>query len=97
MIARKKGVEMRKGSELYDAAERDMPLRRDELAEVMRCSVETISNWVKQGMPCLYMGKVQKAQRGAKPMFRYKACMEWLERRESSQRGNIMAFQKIKR
>lgn len=80
MSEKKKGVGIRRGVELNDAAEKNLPLRREELALVMRCGVETVSHWVKRGMPCTYLGKVKKPTRGSKPLFRYHDCIAWLDK-----------------
>lgn len=74
----------RTGSELYEVASKGFPVTRDELSELMRCHRETVSDYVRQGMPCLYMGKVQRQAHGAKPMFIFSKCMTWLEKRNAN-------------
>lgn len=74
----------RTGTELHDAATKGFPLSRIEIAACLRVHPETVSAYVKQGMPCLYTGKVQKATKGSKPVFIFSRCMEWLEKRNSS-------------
>lgn len=77
---KKRGHKKRSGEELYIAAQMGMPLTRDELAELYNVCTDTITRWVNQGMPTLYIGKLQRSTKGARPRFIYSQCEAWLER-----------------
>lgn len=77
---KKRGHKKRSGEELYTAAQMGMPLTRDELAELYNVCTDTITRWVNQGMPTLYIGKLQRSTKGARPRFIYSRCTAWLER-----------------
>lgn len=74
---------LRKGDELYCAAEMNLPLLQEEIAAVLQVSKGTIQNYTRQGMPVIYIGKV-KGSHGSKPRYKYKDCLSWLEKRSSS-------------
>lgn len=67
---------------LYHKATKNYPLTRKELSAILRCSVETISAMVTEGMPCIVNNKVQKPSRGNKPRFIYRDCLNWLTMRD---------------
>ena len=77
---KKRGHKKRSGEELYTAAQMGMPLTRDELAELYNVCTDTITRCVNQGMPTLYIGKLQRSTKGARPRFIYSRCAAWLER-----------------
>ena len=74
---------VRSGIELQDAAEKNLPLMQEEIASVLCCCPETVQNYTKQGMPCLYLGSVQGG-RGSRPVYLYRACINWLEQRNAN-------------
>ena len=70
------GVRHRKGKELWDIAAKDAPLTRPEIADYLGRCVDTISDYVKQGMPHIG-GKT--AKKGVRLLFRPSDCVRWLE------------------
>lgn len=71
----------RSGEVLNDAAAKNLPLLQAEIASVLCCCKETIQNYTRQGMPCLYRGAVQGGK-GSRPVYRYLDCIAWLESRQ---------------
>ena len=71
----------RKGTELNDAAAKNLPLTQAELASVFCCCKETIQSYTRQGMPCIYLGAV-KGGKGSRPVYRYLDCISWLENKQ---------------
>lgn len=71
----------RKGAELREAATMGLPLNQREIAEALCVSTDTISRYMKQGMPHTFAGAVQHQARGCRPRFRYPACVEWMDKR----------------
>ena len=72
---------LRKGEDLYSAAEKNLLLYQKEIAAVLGVCPETIQNYGKQGMPVIYAGKV-KGGKGSHPRYRFKDCEAWLESRQ---------------
>lgn len=67
--------------QLSEAFLMDLPVTRKEVARALRVSPDTITNWTKIGMPCLYLGRVQNCQHGARPRYIIRKCLKWLENR----------------
>ena len=86
---KKRGTKKRTGDELYTAAQMGMPLTRDELAELYNVCTDTITRWVNQGLPTLYIGKLQRSTKGARPRFIYSKCEAWLEKKRACQCGQL--------
>lgn len=72
---------IRRGTELNDAAAKNLPLVQEELASVLCCCKGTIQSYTRQGMPCIYLGTAQGG-RGSRPVYKYLDCLAWLERRQ---------------
>ena len=60
----------------------NLPVTRKQVAKALSVSVDTITDWTRQGMPCLYIGKVQRCERGAKTRYIIIKCLEWWEKRQ---------------
>ena len=71
----------RKGAELREAATMGLPLNQREIAEALCVSTDTISRYMKQGMPHTFAGAVQHQARGCRPRYLFPACVKWLEAR----------------
>lgn len=56
-------------------------LTRKEVAKQMKVSPDTVTAWTRQGMPCLYIGRIQETRRGARPRYVLDRCLEWLDKR----------------
>jgi phage terminase Nu1 subunit (DNA packaging protein) len=54
-------------------------VNRSELSEIFECSLTTIDDRVKAGMPCIK--RPTESDKGWK--FDFKACIEWLVKRDS--------------
>lgn len=78
----KKQKKYRTGLELQDAAVKGLPLLQNEIAAVLACSSDTIRRYTDQGMPCWYIGAVQKHARGARPRYSYPECLAWLNQKQ---------------
>lgn len=57
-------------------------MTRAELARALRVSENTITNWVKRGMPCFYVGKLNTCAKGSRPRFVFADCLAWVQRGE---------------
>lgn len=57
-------------------------MTRAELARALRVSQNTITNWVKRGMPCFYVGKLNTCAKGSRPRFVFADCLAWVQRGE---------------
>ena len=70
-----------------DAARTTQPLRplmtRKEMAEYLNVTEVTVTQLVRQGMPCIYLGLTRTGNRSCRMRFQLDKCMEWLERREN--------------
>ena len=70
-----------------DAARTTQPLRplmtRKEMAEYLNATEVTVTQLVRQGMPCIYLGLTRTGNRSCRMRFQLDKCMEWLERREN--------------
>lgn len=71
----------RKGAELREAATMGLPLNQREIADVLSVSTDTISRYMKQGMPHTFAGEVKYQARGCRPRYFFPACVKWLENR----------------
>ena len=56
-------------------------LTRKELAKHFKVSPETVTAWSKVGMPCIFIGRVQTHEKGARPRYFLKDCEKWLRNR----------------
>lgn len=52
-----------------------------QLAQTMRVSKNTVSQWRKEGLPCIYIGKVLEPRRGSRPRYDLEKVKAWLEER----------------
>lgn len=84
---KRKGYKPRKGEELIMAAQMGMPLTRVELASLMRCCPETITNLCKRGLPCHFLGKRLHTSKGSDPRFIYSDVQTWLEKQVEAHKG----------
>lgn len=50
-----------------------------ELAETMQVSRALISRWTKEGVPCVFIGKVKESRRGARPRYDLQQVHAWLQ------------------
>lgn len=57
-----------------------------QLAKKMGVSKNTITKWIRAGVPCVYMGEVLASRKGSRPRFELEKVMKWLEER-SMQKG----------
>lgn len=74
-------------ADLRDAAHKDMLLTREELACCWRVCPDTITNYIKQGMPALSVNKTPKiGGKGADLRFKPSACEKWLMARAENAR-----------
>lgn len=67
--------------ELAEIYKLDLPCTREDAARALHVSIDTISEWTRQGMPCLYIGRVQRFARGSRPRYILRKCLAWLENR----------------
>ena len=56
-------------------------LTGSELAEKMRVSRALVSRWTKEGVPCVFIGRVRESRRGARPRYDVQQVRAWLETR----------------
>lgn len=56
-------------------------LTRDQLAKLLKCSVNTITRLTKQGMPAYFIGAKQQPGKGARPRYSLENCKRWMEAR----------------
>lgn len=63
---------------LKEQIELNSPMTRTEIAKALKVCPDTISDWIKRGLPCFYIGRVREARRGSRPRFRYEECIKWL-------------------
>ena len=58
-------------------------LTGSELAEKMRVSRALVSRWTKEGVPCVFIGRVRESRRGARPRYDVQQVRAWLENRSA--------------
>lgn len=61
-------------------------LSAGDLAKELGVSKNTVTLWVKLGVPCLTIGRQPKSRQGSRPRFELEKVMKWLEER-SMQKG----------
>ena len=71
----------RKGTELREAATMGLLLNQREIAEALGVSTDSISRFMKQGMPHMFAGAVQHQARGCRPRYFFPDCLEWMKKR----------------
>ena len=64
---------------LQDAAERNLPLLRSEIAILLGCSEGHIKKYQKMGMPCMFLC-IRKDGIKSHARYLYKDCMAWLNK-----------------
>lgn len=57
------------------------PLNQREIAEALRVSKNTVTAWTREGLPCIYIGKITEPRRGARPRYDLEKVKAWLEER----------------
>lgn len=58
-----------------------------ELAEKLRVSRALVSRWTKEGVPCVFIGRVRESKRGARPRYSLADVRAWLESRTAGTVG----------
>ena len=58
-----------------------------ELAEKMRVSRALVSRWTKEGVPCVFIGRITESKRGARPRYSLADVRAWLESRTAGTAG----------
>ena len=48
---------------------------------MMGVSKNTVTQWRKEGLPCIYIGKVTEPRRGSRPRYNLEKVKAWLEER----------------
>lgn len=71
----------RKGSELREAATMGLLLNQREIAAALDVSTDSISRFMKQGMPHMFAGVVKRQARGCRPRYYFPDCLEWMKKR----------------
>lgn len=67
---------------LVEAYLYDLPVTRKDAARVLRTSVDTITDWTREGMPVSYYAGVrQEFGKGSRPRYIIRNCLAWLENR----------------
>lgn len=56
-----------------------------KLARELGVSKNTVTQWRKQGLPCIYIGRVLEPRRGSRPRYDLAKVQAWLE--ERTQKG----------
>lgn len=54
---------------------------RKEVAKALGVSEPTVTALTRQGMPCVYIGRVRTSRRGARPRYDLDKVRAWLETR----------------
>lgn len=54
---------------------------RREIARALGISEPTVTALTRQGMPCVYIGKIVGVRRGARPRYDLDKVRTWLEER----------------
>lgn len=52
-----------------------------QLAQTIGVSKNTVTQWRKEGLPCIYIGKVTEPRRGSRPRYDLEKVKAWLEER----------------
>lgn len=56
-------------------------LNRNQLSKVLGVSPRTITELTKEGLPVIYLGRVQRVRRGAHPRYDLEEVKSWLRQR----------------
>lgn len=59
-------------------------LSRTQLSKVLGVSPRTITELTKEGLPVIYLGRVQRVRRGAHPRYDLEEVKSWLRERTRS-------------
>lgn len=54
-------------------------LSAKQLAQFYQVSRALVSRWTKEGLPCIYIGKVKESRRGSRPRFDITQVKAWLK------------------
>ena len=65
-------------------------LTRDQLAKLLKCSVNTITRLTKQGMPAYFVGVRQQPGKGARPRYNLETCKQWMDARARAFRSPVV-------
>ncbi len=52
-----------------------------ETANIIGITQATLTAWVKNGCPCIYVGKVTTSRRGARPRYQIEEVEQWIKER----------------
>ena len=56
-------------------------MTRKEVAKYFKVTPETVTAWSKMGMPCIFVGRVQTHDRGARTRYYLQDCIQWTKNR----------------